>query len=75
MIVIDVVPKDVHFLIDLSGSDIRSFKIILDNMEFKCDAENPDHVKADKFLHSSLYPVVKQLAESDAMVQAKEYTK
>jgi len=61
MLVIDVVPKDIHYLLDFSGNDLTKLKTIMDNMEFRCDSTNPDHVLANEYLHDVLYPTVSQL--------------
>ena len=63
MIVVDVVPKDIHYLLDFSGSDLRNMKTIMDNMEFNADMKNPDHVEADNYLHKVMYPMVSKLLE------------
>lgn len=35
-----------------------SLKVILDNMQFNYDGENPEHVKAEEYLTQVLYPTV-----------------
>ena len=65
MYVVDAVPKDIHYLIDASASELKSLLVLLDNMVFNRDSNNPEHVKADEFLHSEFYPLIKKLVEGD----------
>ena len=60
MDLIDVQPKEFMFMYGVTLTDLKSFKIILDNMQFNYDGSNPEHVKAKKYLEIKLYPAIKQ---------------
>lgn len=63
MRVVDVVPKDIHYLLDFSGSDLSNIKTILDNMSFNMDPKDQSHVEANDYLHKVMYPLVAKLIE------------
>lgn len=64
MVVLDAVPKDIHFILDVSMADMKDLKIILDNMVFNYNGDLEEHRKAKVFLEQVFYPTVEQSIES-----------
>lgn len=60
MELIDVQPKDFMFLFGMTLTDLKKFKLILDNMQFNYDGANQEHVKAKEYLEEKLYPTVQE---------------
>lgn len=60
MNLIDVQPNDFMFMYGITLTDLKKFKIILDNMEFKYDGTIPEHEEAKDYLETELYPAIKQ---------------
>lgn len=59
MELIDVQPKDFMFLFGMPLADLKSLKIVLDNMEFKYNGQDPEHVKAKVYLEK-LYQTISE---------------
>lgn len=60
MELIDVQPKDFMFLFGMTLTDLKSFKVIMDNMQFNFDGSKEEHVKAKEYLELKLYPTIKE---------------
>lgn len=61
MILIDAIPQDIQFVMNMNKSDIKNMKIILDNMVFNYDSSKPAHVEAKKYLEKTLYPLIEDI--------------
>lgn len=61
MELVDIVPKDLHILVDISFQDLLKLKTILDNMVFNFDGENKLHIDADTYLREVLYPNINSI--------------
>jgi len=55
---IQVVPKDLHILTDISLTELESLDVILNNMVFNFNPESEEHIKAREYLENSLVPFV-----------------
>ena len=53
-----VVPKDLHILTDISLTELESLDVILNNMVFNFNPESEEHIKAREYLENSLVPFV-----------------
>lgn len=60
MDLIDVQPKEFMFMYGITLTDLKSFSLILDNIQFNYDGKNPEHVKAKKYLEKKLYPSIQE---------------
>ena len=60
MDLIDVQPKEFMFMYGVTLTDLKKFRLILDNMQFNYDGNNKDHVAAKKYLEEKLYPSIKE---------------
>jgi len=58
MELIDVQPKDFMFLFGMTLTDLKKFKLIMDNMQFNFDSTNKEHIAAKEYLETKLYPTV-----------------
>jgi len=63
MRVIQAIPKDLHILTDISLAELRSLDLILNNMVFNFNADDPDHQKAREYLEENLVPFVTKTLE------------
>lgn len=63
MQLLDAVPKDIHFILEMSMKDLISLKVILDNMEFAYDGKDDTHVEAKRYLEETLFPTVTNLLQ------------
>ena len=59
MELIDVQPKDFMFLFGMTLSDLKKFKLIMDNMQFNFNSKDKNHVAAKVYLEEKLYPTIK----------------
>lgn len=60
MDLVDVQPKEFMFLYGITLTDLKSLKLILDNMQFNYDGVNKDHIKAKEYLEKKFYPSVQE---------------
>jgi len=56
MQVLEVLPVGFRIIVAYSLDDLKHLKIIMDNMTFNMDGDNPAHVAANDYLHGRFYP-------------------
>jgi hypothetical protein len=51
-----VIPVGYHIVVGYSMKDLQNLKVIMDNMTFNMNGDDPKHVEANKYLHEVFYP-------------------
>ena len=63
MKIIDVYPKDVHVVIELSLSEVKMLLDALDRAELRYSGEKPEEVESTKFVAEMFYSTLSKLME------------
>lgn len=64
--VVNVIPKDVHILIDFPVRQIKMLKLLIDHSEIEYDrVKEPEVAEAVDFLHEVLYPFLKKVDKEE----------
>lgn len=58
MRIIEAIPKEIHFLTEITFAELQHLQTILDNMVFNYDGTTPAHVEAKQYLENQLYPTI-----------------
>lgn len=60
MQLIDVIPKDIHFILDISFVDMKKLKFALDNSEFKLNLSNNYEREVNNYVNEVFYKTVEE---------------
>ena len=64
--VIEIVPKDLYFVLELSVTQLAFMKMLFDHAQIDFNGEKePEMVPATKFLHETLYPFLKKIQDKE----------